>query len=213
MRACACYECPRLSFLPLFPPAGQFVWRRHGPPGIPSHHAVRATCTQLLPLVEMYCRWELEEDCGNLNALMHRFDSESVLDTHALGRSLLLMLRDEDVGLRDLPAPLHFTAEVNPFEEIRSRLHAVDTAFQGLRPQVCLVVDCLVQFFGCWVDIVPLYSTSSAASYVFVATKMNGEFHVPVFSPLHIATASVEHVYCTVWDKGLPLISVQSICR
>jgi hypothetical protein len=60
---------------------------------------------QLLPLVEMYCRWELEEDCSDLNALMRRFDSESVLETHELGRSLLLMLRDEDDGLRVLPPP------------------------------------------------------------------------------------------------------------
>jgi hypothetical protein len=102
---------------------------------------------------------------------------------------------------------------VNPFEEFRTKLHAVDTAFHALRPQVCLAVDCLVQFFGCWVDVVPLCSIFSAASYVFVPTEFNGKFNILVFSPLRIATASVEHVYCTFWDKGLPFFSVQSICR
>jgi hypothetical protein len=46
----------------------------------------------------MYCKWELEEDCSNLWALMLRFDSEADLETHDLGRSLLLMLRSDGPG-------------------------------------------------------------------------------------------------------------------
>lgn len=45
---------------------GQLVWRRHRGPNPPSHHALRGTCVQLLPLLEMYCKWELQEDCSNL---------------------------------------------------------------------------------------------------------------------------------------------------
>lgn len=60
---------------------------------------------QLLPLVEMYCKWELKEDCSNLQELMLQFDSEAELETHELGRSLLHMLRDDDIGLR-VPPPL-----------------------------------------------------------------------------------------------------------
>ena len=81
------------------------MWRRHESASNPSHHALRATCMQLLPLVEMYCKWELQEDCTNLRALMLCFDSEVALETHELGRSMLLMLDDDDNGLQILPPP------------------------------------------------------------------------------------------------------------
>ena len=86
-----------------------------------------------MPLVEMYCKYELEEDYGNLVALMHRFDSEAELETHDLGRSLLLMLRNDSAGLEIRPQRLHFDRPENPFEAIRSRLAAVDLAFRGLQ--------------------------------------------------------------------------------
>ena len=98
---CLCLKCP-----PCFFPAGQLVWRRHSAHTNPSGRAIRTTCMQLLPLVEMYCKWELEEDCSNLRELMLRFDSEAELETHELGRSLLHMLRDDDIGLRVPPPPL-----------------------------------------------------------------------------------------------------------
>ena len=59
---------------------------------------------QLLPLVEMYCRWELEEDCSNLEALLLRFDSEAELESHELGCALLHMVRDDGGGLPALPS-------------------------------------------------------------------------------------------------------------
>jgi hypothetical protein len=52
---------------------GQLVWRRFDPACIPSHRAVCTTCVQLLPLIEMYCKWELQDDCNNLWELMLRF--------------------------------------------------------------------------------------------------------------------------------------------
>ena len=78
----------------------------------------------------MYCRYELEKDCGNLVALMHRFDSEAELETHDLDRSLLMMLRSDGAGLEICPQRMHFDRPENPFKAIRSRLAAVDLAFQ-----------------------------------------------------------------------------------
>ena len=118
--------------------SGQLVWRRHAGRSAPSRHAIRATCTQLLPLVEMYCRWVLQEDCSNLRTLMLRFDSEAQLETDVLGRALLLMVRDDDDGLEMYTRRLQVDAPVNPFEAILSRLSAVDIAFQGLQAQVHL---------------------------------------------------------------------------
>lgn len=79
------------------------MWRHLDPACLPSHRAVCATCAQLLPLIEMYCKWELQEDYSNLWELMLRFDSEADLATHDLGRSLLLMLHDDDAGMQIVP--------------------------------------------------------------------------------------------------------------
>ena len=78
----------------LFFCTGQMVWRRHTHLPLPPRQVIRNTCVQLLPLVEMYLKWELEnctkeEDCTNLRALMLRFDSETELESNELGRSLL----------------------------------------------------------------------------------------------------------------------------
>ena len=97
---CASPESPisqRIQFVFVY--SGQLVWRRHTCLPPPSHHALRTTCMHILPLVEMYCRWELQEDCSDLGALMVRFDSESELESNALGRSLLRMIRDDDNAL------------------------------------------------------------------------------------------------------------------
>ena len=115
---------------------GQLVWRRHPHPPPPSRRMLRTTCTQMLPLVEMYCRWELQEDCGNLHELMLRFDSEVELQTHALGRSLLAMLRDEDNNLEGLPRRAVLDTTPNPFDAVRDRLAAVDSAIRNLHAQV-----------------------------------------------------------------------------
>ena len=91
---------------------------------------------QLLPLVEMYCKWELEEDCTSLRALMLRFDSESELECHELGRSLLFMVRDDDVGAESLPQRAPILPTANPFDVVRERLAAADMAIQALNLQV-----------------------------------------------------------------------------
>ena len=115
---------------------GQLVWRRHSVPPLPSHQVLRNTCMQLLPLVEMYCRWVLEDECNNLRDLMERFDSEAELETHELGRSLLFMIRDEDMGDEGLPRHDPPDAPTNPFADVRERLAAMDYAIRDLRPQV-----------------------------------------------------------------------------
>ena len=112
------------------------MWRRHVQFPPPSHHVLRSTCMQLLPLVEMYCRWELQEDCSDLRALMLRFDSEHELRSHELGRSLLFMLHDDDVGLDIFPDHGLNIVRPNPFDDIRERLRAADSAIIGLQSQV-----------------------------------------------------------------------------
>ena len=49
--------------------------------------------------MEMFCRWELLEDCNDLQGLLVRFDSEAELESHELGRALLFMIRNDDSGL------------------------------------------------------------------------------------------------------------------
>ena len=124
--------------------AGQLVWRRLVRSPSPSPHSIRTACMQLLPLVEMYCRWELQEDCNNLQALMERFDSVSELESHDLGRSLLCMVRDEEDGLLACSERRHVEPSPNlstdPFGAVRARLAAVDLAFQGLQAQVHIFV-------------------------------------------------------------------------
>ena len=115
---------------------GQLVWSRHSRPPPPSHHVLRNTCMQLLPLVEMYCRGESQEDCSNLRYLMARYDSEAELQTHELGRSLLSMIRDEDMGFKGLPRADPPGAPTDPFAGVRERLAAMDSVIRDLHPQV-----------------------------------------------------------------------------
>lgn len=117
------------------------MWRRHSGLPLPSHHLLRTTCIQLLPLVEMYCKWELEEDCSNLRALMLRFDSELELEAYELGRSLLFMVRDDDMGLNNLPQRVRPMSQTNPFDVVRERLAAVGSAIRDLHPQVHILSD------------------------------------------------------------------------
>lgn len=121
--------------------AGQLLWRRFDSSRIPSHHSLRAACMQLLPLVEMFCKWELQEDCSNLGELVRRFDSEAELQSHNLGRSMLQMVRDDGAGLHQLPPRPHSSPSPNPFDAIRTTLAACDTALQGMQPQVHVGLD------------------------------------------------------------------------
>ena len=91
---------------------------------------------QILPLVEMFCRWELQEDCSNLRTLMHRFDCEEELQSHELGRSLLCMLENDDVGFGDLYREAKHTVHADPFADLRHRLAAVGATIENLHPQV-----------------------------------------------------------------------------
>ena len=75
---------------------------------------------------------------------MLRFDFEAALESHELGRSLLLMVRDDDVGLQSLPPRQIAVSPVNPFDAIRARIAEVDHAFQSLHAQVQLHVDCFL---------------------------------------------------------------------
>ena len=131
--------------------AGHLVWRRHAQAPSPSHHVIRSTCMQLLPLVEMYCRWVLQEDCSDLRSLMNRFDSESELESHELGRSLLFMLRDEDVEFHDLPRHDPIVLRANPFDVVRERLASAGMAIRDLGLQVYVPpsCSCICELFAC----------------------------------------------------------------
>ena len=87
---------------------------------------------ELLLLVESFCKWELEEDCGDLHALMLRYDSELELESHELGRTLLCMLRSEGVDSECLPRRVAPLARPNPFDLVRERLEAASVAIQDL---------------------------------------------------------------------------------
>lgn len=119
---------------------GQLVWRRHAGLHAPSRQWILATCTQLLPLVEMFCKGQLEEDCSDLRSLMLRFDCEAELESHALGRSLLLLVRDGDGGFENVPPRIQIVPPPNPFDAVRARLSAIDLAIRGLHMQVHLIV-------------------------------------------------------------------------
>lgn len=126
--------CPELLEL-----TGRLVWRRHGRLASPSHNAIRNTCTQLLPLVEMFCKWEFGEDCSDLRALMLRFDSELELGSHDLGRSLLCMLRNDNVELGALPRQSELPVRPNPFAGLTERLSKAAMAIRDLHAQVELL--------------------------------------------------------------------------
>ena len=89
---------------------------------------------QLLPLVEMYYKWVLEDDCTSLPALMCRFDSEFKLESHELSRSLLFIIRDDDVGLFGEPRQPTTRKAASPFHEVQERLAAAAIAIQDLHP-------------------------------------------------------------------------------
>ena len=55
---------------------------------------------------------------------------------HELGRSLLLMIRDDDIGFQFPQARQQSEPAVDPFAAIRGMLAAVDLSFQGLHAQV-----------------------------------------------------------------------------
>lgn len=67
---------------------------------------------------------------------MLRFDSELELESHELGRNLLSMVRDDDVGFTSVPRPVPSIGVASPFDVVRERLAAAALAIRGLRPQV-----------------------------------------------------------------------------
>ena len=178
------------------------MWRRLHQCPSPSPHSVRTTCMQLLPLVEMYCRWELQEDCSNLQALLERFDSVAELESHDLGRSLLFMVRDDDDGFRSYSErrhakPAHPT-NVDAFAAVRQRLAAVDLAFQGLQAQVHIVVGyvegCALprqrdsvlgrDFFFCYANTVIAFHARHCSPQILIQYRTRQHIRVCFRTPL-----------------------------
>ena len=101
---------------------------------------------QLLPIVEMFCKYELQDDCSDLCALMLRFDSEVQLKSHELGRALLAMIASEGADLECLPRSLPILPRSNPFQGVRERLDMAALAIQDLNAQVTHVESSACMF-------------------------------------------------------------------
>ena len=171
-----CVTSPLLLVL-----AGRLVWRWFPSGCTPSHHALRAACVQLLPLIEMYCRYVLEEDCSSLWALMVRYDCEADLASHDLGRSMLAMLRDDDDdGPRPMPAPMHMSAPISPFDAIRGTLAAMDVALQTMRPQVLLALDVTCFYYPAERSCCNFAPRSVCFRAGVCPSPVNGEFGGPL---------------------------------
>ena len=67
---------------------------------------------------------------------MRRFDSELELESHGLGRNLLSMIRDDDVGFLGVPRPMPPIVAFSPFDAFCKRFAAAAMAIRDLRPQV-----------------------------------------------------------------------------
>ena len=67
---------------------------------------------------------------------MLRFDSETDLQSHELGRALLNMLHDDNLGIHNFPHQLDIASPVDPFEIFRERLAAAGMAILSLQQQV-----------------------------------------------------------------------------
>ena len=63
------------------------------------------------------------------------------LDSHKLERSLLHMMKDDDIGLESLYIHVSLNAMPNPFDVIRERLAMVDLAFgDDLKASIHLIL-------------------------------------------------------------------------
>ena len=70
---------------------------------------------------------------------MLRFDSELELSSHDLGRSLLCMLRSDNVEDQSLPRHIDLPVRANPFAGVVDRLQAAAMAIRDLHAQVHLL--------------------------------------------------------------------------
>ena len=71
-----------------------------------------------------------------MHSLMLRFESETELQSHELGRSLLMMVRHDDMGFKNIPRQTVVDTPTNLFDVFRDRFAAADLAIRELRPQV-----------------------------------------------------------------------------
>ena len=122
------------------------MWQRfaHSPP--PARHVIQASCMQLLPIVEMFCKYEFQDDCSDLRGLMLRFDSEVQLQSHELGRALLSMIGSDGAHFECLPRSLPIAPRPNPFQGVRDRLALAALAIQDLNAQVTHAVSSACTF-------------------------------------------------------------------
>ena len=114
---------------------------------------------------------------------MLRFDSEAALETHVLGCSLLLMVRDGDVGLEILPPRQNTVSPVNPFDAIRARLAEVDVALQTLHAQVQLNVDYFLCIAAAGVHHLPPAEAVCMFTVFYLQHSLEFNFFTQTVSP------------------------------
>lgn len=106
----------------------------------------------------MFCKYELQDDCSDLRALMLRFDSEVQLQSHELGRELLSMIESDGAGLECLPRSLPIPPRPNPFQGLRDRLALAAFAIHDLNAQVTQAVSSACEFALPALFVLPLES-------------------------------------------------------
>ena len=116
--------------------AVQIVWHHDERLLNARHQSIYATCLHVLPLVEMFCNWEFQEDCSDLKAVMLRYDSESELGLMCSDNRFCpcfgMMTEASNTNLETLTSH----EVIDPFREIRERLANVDATFGALVVQV-----------------------------------------------------------------------------
>ena len=65
---------------------------------------------------------------------MLRFDSESELRSHELGRSLLCMIQNDNTDFDGVHGLVESAVQANPFTELTARLSAAKVTLRGLQP-------------------------------------------------------------------------------
>lgn len=162
------------------------MWQRHRNSPSPARHVIHASCMQLLPIVEMFCKYELQDDCSDLRALMLRFDSEVQLQSHELGRSLLSMIASEGADLECLPRSLPIPPRPNPFQGVRERLDLAALAILDLNAQVTHAVSS-----ACMFPLAALYELQLGIPFMFFHCSR----HSMLLNPFSVPCELTQHAH------------------
>lgn len=80
----------------------------------------------ILPLAEMYLRWDLQEDVCDLHSLMELLKCEDELHSHEFGQSFLLMIASDVGGIKGPSNRIRVAMLIDCFLEMRQRPHVAN---------------------------------------------------------------------------------------